>query len=147
MAALRLELRASRALAGALALVHGVGALCVLAVVPGYAGAALALLLLALGAATARDRALLRARGSLRALELGEGGAATLELADGRRLAGRVGERRHVGSWWVALPFEGEARRNIIVARDMLAPVEFRSLRLWALWGRVPVAAVPPRAA
>lgn len=141
MAALRLELRASRALAGALALVHGAGAACLAAIVPGYAGAILALLFLALGAATARDRALLRARGSVRALELGEGGAATLELADGRRLAVRVGERRHVGPWWVALPLEGESRRSIVVARDMLPPAAFRSLRLWALWGRVPVAA------
>ena len=141
MAALRLELRASRGLAGALALVHGAGAACLAAIVPGYAGAVLALLFLALGAVSARDRALLRARGSVRALELGESGAATLELADGRRLAVRVGQRRHVGPWWVALPLEGGARRNLVVARDMLPPAAFRSLRLWALWGRVPVAA------
>lgn len=141
MAALRLELRASRVLAGALALVHGAGAACLAAIVPGHAGAILALFLLALGAVTARDRALLRARGSVRALELGESGAATLELADGRRLTARVGRRRHVGPWWVALPLEGGSRRSIVVARDMLPPAAFRSLRLWALWGRVPVAA------
>ncbi len=140
MAALRLELRASRALAGALALVHGVGAACLAALVPGYPGVALALLILALGIAAARDRALLRASGSVRVLELGADGAATLELADGRRLAARVGARRPVGPWWVALALEGEARRNLVVVRDMLPSSAFRSLRLWTLWGRVPVA-------
>jgi hypothetical protein len=147
MAALRLELRASRVLAGTLALVHGAGAACLAALVPGVPGLALAVLILALGAATARDRALLRAQGSVRALGLGAGGAVTLELADGRRLAVRVGERRHVGPWWVVLPLKGESRRTLVVARDMLSPEEFRSLKLFALWGRVPVAAPPPHAA
>jgi hypothetical protein len=147
MASLRLELRASRALAGALALVHGAGAACLVAVWPGYAGSAVALLLLALGAAAAWDRALLRARGSVRALELADDGAATLELADGRRLAARVGRRRHIGPWWVALPLAGVSRRSLVVVRDMLPIAEFRCLRLWALWGRVPDAARPPRAA
>lgn len=141
MAVLRLELRASRALAGVLALVHVSGAACVLVVAPGVAGAALALLLLTLGGASAWDRALLRAHASVRALELAGDGAATLELADGRRLAARVGGRRHVGPWWVALPLTGAPRRSLVVARDMLAPAEFRALRLWALWGRVPQAA------
>lgn len=147
MAAVRLELRASRALAGALALVHGAGAVCLAAVIPGHAGMALALLLLALGGAAARDRALLRARGSVRALELEGDGVATLELADGRRLAARVGRQRHIGPWWVALPLAGVSRRSLIVVHDMLPPAEFRRLRLWALWGRVPVATPPPRAA
>ncbi len=147
MTALRLELRASRALASALALVHGAGAAFLIALVPGFPGIALALLLLALGGEAARDGALLRARGSVRALELGDGGAATLELADGRRFSGRVGARRHVSPWWVALPLAGVSRRSLLVVRDMLPPAEFRSLRLWALWGRVPAAASPQRAA
>jgi hypothetical protein len=147
MAALRLELRASPALAGVLALVHGAGAACLVAVVPGHAGTALAFLLLALGGVAARDRALLRAHGSVRALELEGDGVATLELADGRRLPARVGRRRHIGPWWVALPLAGVSRRNLIVMRDMLPPAEFRCLRLWALWGRVPAVAPPPRAA
>jgi hypothetical protein len=147
MVALRLELRASRALAGALALVHGAGAACLVAVWPGYAGTALALLLLALGAAATWDQALLRARGSVRALELADDGAATLELADGRRLTALVGRRRHIGPWWVALPLAGVSRRSLVVVRDMLPSAEFRSLRLWALWGRVPDATRPPQAA
>lgn len=147
MATLRLQLCASRALAGALVLVHAAGAAFLVALVPGMPGIALALLLLALGGVVARDRALLRAPGSVRALELGDGGAATLELADGRRFPGRVGARRHVSSCWVALPLAGASRRSLVVVRDMLPPAEFRSLRLWALWGRVPAAAAPQRAA
>jgi hypothetical protein len=138
MAVLRLELRASRALAGVLALVHATGAACVLVVAPGYAGAALAILVLALGGAAARDRALLRARGSVRALELAVDAVATLELADGRRVTAHVAQRRHVGPWWVSLPLSGAMRRDLVVVRDMLSPGEFRALRLWALWGRVP---------
>ena len=29
-------------------------------------------------------------------------------------------------------------RRTILVTRDMLGREEFRRLRLWALWGRLP---------
>jgi hypothetical protein len=31
--------------------------------------------------------------------------------------------------------------RTILVTRDMLGASEFRRLRLWALWGKLPVAA------
>jgi hypothetical protein len=41
----------------------------------------------------------------------------------------------------VSLPLTGAGRRNLLVVRDMLPPGEFRALRLWALWGRVPGAA------
>jgi len=140
VAVLHLRLRASRALAVVLALVHGTGAICLLIVAPGVAGAALALLLVGLGAAAARDRALLRARGSVRGLALAGDAVATLELADGRRAMVHVGRRRHVGPWWVSLPVEGFGRRNLVVVCDMLPAAEFRALRLWALWGRVPAA-------
>ncbi|HZN85410.1 MAG TPA: protein YgfX [Burkholderiales bacterium] len=135
---LRLELRPSRALAVVLGLVHAAGAACVLVVAgAGTAGPALAALLLGLGAATIRDRALLRGGGAVRAIELGGEGAAALELADGRRLAGRVHGRRHVSRLWVTLPLRGSPHRSVLVAADMLAPAAFRQLRLWALWGRV----------
>jgi vitamin B12 transporter len=52
MTVLRLELRASRALAGAVVLVHGAGAVAALLAAPGTPGLGLAALLLALGAAT-----------------------------------------------------------------------------------------------
>lgn len=147
MAAVRLELRASRTLAGALALVYGAAATGFAAAIPGYAGAALALLALALGGATAWDRALLRTQGAVRALELADDGAATLELANGRRVSTRIGLRRHVGPWWVALPLSGASRRSLLVMRDMLPPAQYRFLRLWALWGRLPAAARQAQAA
>ncbi|MEO8718118.1 MAG: hypothetical protein ABI423_07840, partial [Burkholderiales bacterium] len=65
MGVLRLELRASRALAAALALLHAAAAACLVAILPGYVGISLALLVLALGVAAGWDRALLRARGSV----------------------------------------------------------------------------------
>lgn len=144
---LRLELRASRALAVALALVHGGGAACVIAVAPGIPALALSVLLLALGAAAAWDRALLRRRSSVRALELAAEGAATLELADGRRLSVRVAGRRQVTLFWVTLPLSGAWSRTLLIAADMLAPADFRRLRLWALWGRVAGTAWTPNEA
>jgi hypothetical protein len=147
MTALRLDLRASHALAGALALVHGAAAAALAGAVGGYVGAALALLVLALGAATTWDRALLRASGAVRALELADDGAAVLELTDGRRVAVRIGPRRHIGPWWVALPLSGAARRSLLVTSDMLPPSQYRFLKLWALWGKVPAIAQQPHAA
>jgi hypothetical protein len=141
MRAPRLELRPSRALAIALALVHGAAAAGVLAALPGYAGLLLAALVLALGAAAVWSRAWLGAPSAVRVLELAEGGMATLELADGRRVAARVAGRRYVGRAWVGLPLTGAPHRTLLVVRDMLEPAAYRRLRLWALWGRLPRAA------
>lgn len=140
MTRLRLELRASRALAGALALVHGAGAAAALLTLPGVLGAGLALLLLLLGGA-----ALVRAPGSLRALELAADGAVDLERASGARSTERIANRRHVTPWWVILPVQS-SWRAVLVTRDMLSAADFRHLRLWALWGRVPASARPVRA-
>lgn len=137
---LHLRLRASRALTGALMLVHGAAAACVLAAAPSAAGLTLAALLLCLGGVASWDRALLRGRRSVRVLELSEDGTATLELANGSRVAARVALRRHVSAWWVTLPLQGAPWRTVLVAADMLVPAEFRRLRLWALWGRVSAA-------
>jgi hypothetical protein len=144
---LRLELRASKALAGSLLLLHAAAAACVAAVLPGAWGGALAALVAALGAATAWDRALLRSARSMRFLELYADGLAVLELADGSRLEGSVAVRRNVSPWWVTLPFGGRARRTLLVARDMLSGGDFRRLRIWALWGWVPGVAAAQAAA
>ena len=141
MPALRLELRGSRVLAGALLLAHAAGAACVLAVLPGVGGGALALVLVILGGAAAWERGLLRARHSVRAVELGPEGQAVLERADGQRRPRRLSVRRHVGPWWVALPYADAPGRGLLVTQDMLGAADFRRLRLWALWGRVPRAA------
>lgn len=139
--ALRLELRASRAAAAIILAAHLAGAACLAMVFPGLAATGVAFLLALLGAATAWDRALHRGRGSVRSLELGEGEAALLELADGRRATGIVAGRRNVNRWWVTLPLQGESRRIVVVTRDMVPAGDFRRLRLWALWGRLPKAA------
>ena len=140
MPLLRLELRASRALAVAVVLIHAMGAAGMLLIAPGMTGAVLALLLLSLGAAAAWHRALLRGRGAIRHLELGSDRAVGAFLASGERLQGRAAERCRVGPWWVILRLQAP-RRSLLVARGMLPPEEFRRLRLWALWGRLPASA------
>ena len=144
---LRLELRASRILAGALLLVHALAAACIALVLPGVWGAALAALVAALGVATAWDRALLRSARSVRFVELYADGLAVLGLADGSCLEGSVAARRNVSPWWVSLPLERRTRSTLLVARDMLAAGDFRRLRIWTLWGRVPGVAAPQPAA
>ena len=144
---LRLQLRGSPALAAALVLAHAAAAACIAAVLAEPWDWALAILVLALGAAAAWDRALLRAGRSVRVLELAAGGQAALGLADGRRLEGSVAARRNVCPWWVTLPVRGPAGRTLLIARGMLSEDDFRRLRLWALWGRVPGAAGVLRAA
>ena len=136
--ALRLELRASRAAAGVMLAAHLAGAACLAIVLSGVAAAGVALLLALLGTVTAWDRALHRGRGSVRSLELREDGAALLGLADGRQVAGTVAGRRNVNRWWVTLPLQGKSRRILVVTRDMVPAGDFRRLRLWALWGRLP---------
>ncbi len=137
---LRLQLRASRALAGALVLLHALAFACVVLVLPGAWGYTLGALVLALGAAAAWDRALLRSPRSVRVLALYPAARAVVALADGSCLEGTVAARRNVSRWWVSLPLEG---RTLLVARDMLSEDDFRCLRLWALWGSVPGVAAP----
>ena len=137
-ALLRVRLAPSRALAAAVLGVHGLGAACILAILPGGAGAAAALLLLALGAAAAWDRALLRSRRAPRAIEIDATGAARCILASGEALEALPVGGTGVTRFWVALGLGAGYRRHFLVTADMLDPELFRRLRLWALWGRVP---------
>ena len=116
---------------------HAAAAAAVYIVLPGIAGAALAAAFLALGLAAAWSRALLRAASSVRAIEVG-GATPVFRLADGTELAARVGARRYVTRYVVALPLETPLRRTLLVTADMLGREEFRRLRLWALWNRLP---------
>jgi hypothetical protein len=95
--------------------------------------------------AAAWSRALLRSRASVRALEI-SGPALTLELAGGERLAAQVAERRYVSRLAVTLPLQ-RPRRTLLVTAGMLSAPEFRRLRIWALWGRLPGVAAAPLAA
>lgn len=146
MPALRLELRASRALSAGVLVVHALGAVALLLAVPGgAAGGVLALCVIGTGGAAAWERGLLRGPRSVRALELAGDGTLSVLLGSGRRLEASLTGRRHVGRWWVTLPLRG-SWRTVLVARDMLSPAEFRRLRLWALWGRVGTAVRPAQA-
>ena len=134
---LRLDLRPSWRLSSLIAGLHAAAGASVFIASPNLAGGALAVLLAALGAAAAWDRALLRGRRSPRTLRVSLDGSLDVELADRTRL--RAGEGpRTVTRWVVALPLEGSVRRSVLVAPGMLDEASFRLLRLWALWGRLP---------
>jgi hypothetical protein len=104
----------------------------------GFPGAAIAILLVALGGVSAWDRALLRGRRSLLAIEIPASGAAVMLLASGETVPVRpvrgVGVTRH----WVALAALSPARRSAMITAGMLGPENARLLRLWSLWGRLP---------
>ena len=135
--ALRLELRPSRALAGAIVVAHGAAAVASYIAIPGAMAAFLAAMLVLLGLATAWSRALLASQGSVRAIEIG-GVEPVFELASGERFGAEVASRRYVTRFLVALPLRAPFRRTLLVTADMLAPEEFRRLRIWALWNRLP---------
>ena len=137
MSGTRLELSPSWILAGAMVLLHAAAGVALMAVVPGLMGYFLAAACLALGLAAAWGRALLGSRDSVRALELAEREIA-LELKDGRRVAAELGARPHVSRLVVTLPLRRPLRRTVLVSRDMLGAEEFRRLRIWTLWGKLP---------
>jgi hypothetical protein len=136
LSGLRLEFSPSRGLALLIVALHAAAALSILMVLPGVAGATLAAALVALGLSAAWSRALHRSSGSVRGIDL-NGSEIALNLASGARIVAEVAERRYVTRFVVALPLR-RPRRTILVTRDMLAPDSFRSLRLWALWGKLP---------
>jgi len=137
LSALRLQLAASWPLAALIVIAHAAAAVAVYALIKGPLGWAAAIGFVALGAAAACSRALLAAGNSVRAIELGAP-EPVFELANGVRLAAPVAARRYVTRYLVALPLGGELRRTLLVTGDMLDREEFRRLRLWALWNRLP---------
>ena len=136
-AALRLALRPSRRLAAAIAAAHAAAALAAYMAIPGAMTALLSILLLVLGIATAWSRALLAAPASIKVIEIGTE-RPTFELASGERFAAELANRRYVTRYLVALPLRSPSRRTLLVTADMLDPREFRGLRIWALWNRLP---------
>jgi hypothetical protein len=137
LSALRLQLAPSRLLAALIVLAHGAAAAAVYALIKAPLGVAAAIGFVALGAVAAWSRALLAAGNSVRAIELG-GADPVFELANGERIAAPVAARRYVTRYLVALPLGGELRCTLLVTADMLDGEEFRRLRLWALWNRLP---------
>ena len=135
--ALRLELRPSRPLAAAIVFAHAAAAVAAYMAIPGAMTAILSALLLVLGIATAWSRALLAASTSIRVIEVGTERPA-IELTSGERFVAEVASRRYVTRYLVALPLRSPSRRTLLVTADMLDPQEFRRLRIWALWNRLP---------
>jgi len=133
----RLELSPSWSLAAAILALHAAAAVCAVLTLGSATGYVLGAALLALGVAAAWARALHGSRDSVRALELSPT-EIVLELKSGRRQPVEVDARRHVSRFMVTLPVRRPARRTLLVTRDMLEREEFRRLRLWALWGRLP---------
>jgi len=136
---LRLELAASPGLAVAIVAVHAAAGGSFLTVLPGWQGLALCALTTALGCAAAWDRALLRAPRSAKAIEIARDGAAKCLFADGGSASLRPLGGSAVTRYWVALRLRGPGRGSLFIAKGMLAPQALRLLRLWALWGRLPV--------
>ena len=99
---------------------------------------ALAALLVALGAAAAWSRALLRGASAPRAIEIAPSGEASLVRASGERARAQPVRGAGVTRAWVALRC---GRDGFLVCPGMLAPEPFRLLRLWVLWQRTPAVA------
>jgi hypothetical protein len=137
---LRLELAPSAPLAAAILASHAAAALCLAALLPGAAGLGAAALVVLAGAASARKRALLRGRAAVRALEVGAD-ALEVRLASGEGFPAELAARRYVGRHMVVLCLSRPVRRTILVTRDMADAQLFRRLRIWALWGKLPVVA------
>ncbi|HYX62926.1 MAG TPA: protein YgfX [Burkholderiales bacterium] len=141
-AVLRLELRPSYRLAGAIVAAHGAAGLAVVALLGGVSGLALGGALLALGVAAAWSRALLRGRDAVCAIELAAD-EARVELGSGETVVAAVGARRYVSRLFVTFSLGAPALRwrgprTVLVAGDMVERGEFRRLRIWALWGKLP---------
>ena len=117
---------------------HAAGAACLFLVIPGAPGLALGGLLLALGAASAWDRALLRSSRSPRVIEIRASGQAALVLRNSESILAKPVSGMGVTRCWVALKIGSPARRSALVTQDMLGREPFRLLRLWALWGKMP---------
>jgi hypothetical protein len=131
-----LQLSPSATLAALIVAAHLAAAGAAAAALPGWPGGLLAAGLAALGFAAAWSRALLRSRASMRCIRI-EAGTAWVELAGGASLPVEAGG--HVSRFMVTLASRRPPRRLLVTA-DMLGGEAFRALRVWALWGKLPVA-------
>ena len=141
MSALRLELKPSPPLAGAILAAHAGAAGALLLVLPSLAGALLAALLFALGAASAWQRALLGPRTAVCGLEI-DGADLTVVLRSGERAPALAAGRRYANRFLVLVPLLRPRRATILVTPGMLDADSFRRLRVWALWGKLPAGRV-----
>ncbi len=142
---LRLELSPCKSFAALLLLVHAAAGASLLAILTGWSGIAVALLLVALGCAAAWDRALLRAARSPRAVEIRPSNQALCVLASGETVPLEPLGGAGVTRYWVALGLRWPERRALFARRSallvsscMMSAESGRLLRLWARWQKVP---------
>ncbi|MGH8662734.1 MAG: protein YgfX [Burkholderiales bacterium] len=136
--ALRVELRASRALACALALAHAAAAGAAMVALPQWYARVLAgVALLANACWTLRRHALLRAPGAVVALDFRGECECSIARRDGSRLGCRVQGSSYVSTWLVVLHLEEPGRRllrYVVLAPDSVAPDRLRRLRVRLRW-------------
>jgi hypothetical protein len=135
---LRLELSPCPALAAVILGLHLAAAACLLLAYPRLEGVVLAILLVALGAVAACNRALLLGRRAPRAIEISPSAEALLVRADGLQARARPVRGIGVTRWWVVLRLGSPGRGGFLISAGMLPSEPFRRLRLWALWERAP---------
>ena len=140
---MRLQLRASPVLTFLVGAAHGVAGLVLVMVLPPAVALASVAVVGVLAWKGLGERTLLRSATSPSALLLERDGSLSLQLrGGGEPVAAIPAPRRYVSRWLVVLDLAlpSQTHRTILVARDMLAPGEFRQLCLWALWETLPAA-------
>jgi hypothetical protein len=137
----RLALTPSPALASLIVLLHGTAAACFLTILTGWLAVAAAALIVALGVAAARDRALLAGSQSPKCIEIWPSGEAYCTFAGGTSAPIEAAPGGAVARHWVSLRLRAPWRRALLVATGMSTADDHRLLRLWALWGRLPAVA------
>jgi hypothetical protein len=149
--AMRIELRASRTLAGALAAAHAASVAAVLAAAPAAHWSLLAAGLAAASACcTIRRHALLRGRAAVTALELYDECDCNATRRDGSRSAWRIEGSSFVSAWLIVLHLRAPGRRlrrRITLVPDSIGAACFRRLRVRLRWCRTAdevAAAGPP---
>jgi hypothetical protein len=133
----RLALSPSPGLAAVVLALHGAAAIGILTAMKGGFAVAAAMLILMLGAAAARDRALLKGRNAPKGIEIRPSGEAFLLFHDGSAGAIQQGAGG-VNRYWVGLHLKSGWKRAFLVTAGMVSVESFRLLRLWALWGKLP---------
>lgn len=133
--ALRLDLKLSRLLAGALVSVHGLAGAAAWISLSGWVQ------YLAWGAILASLAQALRAVHPVLSLELNEDGRASWRNRDGTWHEGRLGRSHFVSVGLAILELETAGlrrRKRVILMADSVSREDFRRLRVWLRWRRSP---------
>ena len=130
-AALRLDLRLSRLLAGTLIVAHGLALAAVWISFSGWASQ-----LAAVAVLTSLGVCLVLGRLGPSSLELHQDGRASWRTRKGRWREGKLGRNNFVSAALVVLELEigGHGRKWIVLMADSTSPEDFRRLRVWLRW-------------